>query len=104
VFFFAWACAAIGIVMSVFFFEKTRVLRIVLYIGEGVVMFASIYPIAGMINRRALALLFVGGLVYVAGMFFLRLGRKKEYAHTLFHLFVLTGSVTHFYVMVKYIF
>ena len=96
VFYFAWTCAAIGIVMSVAFFEKTRVLRMVLYIGEGVVMFASIYPIKGAIDKRPLGLLILGGLIYVAGTLFLRLGRTKEYAHTVFHLFVLMGSVTHF--------
>ncbi len=104
VFFFAWGCAVLGILMSVLFFEKTKTLRIILYVGEGIVMFASVYPITGMINKRALGLLIVGGLVYAAGMIFLRLGRKREYAHTVFHLFVLAGSLTHFYVMVKYIF
>jgi hemolysin III len=104
VFYFAWGCAVLGIAMSVLFFEKTKVLRIILYIGEGVVMFASVYPIVGLINKRALGLLIVGGLIYVAGMIFLRLGRKREYAHTVFHLFVLAGSLTHFYVMAQYIF
>jgi len=101
---FAWGCAALGIVMSVLFFEKTKALRIILYIGEGVVMFASVYPIVDLIDKRALGLLILGGLIYTAGMIFLRLGRKREYAHTVFHLFVLAGSLTHFYVMVKYIF
>lgn len=104
VFFFAWGCAALGIMMSVLFFEKTKAFRIMLYIGEGVVMFASVYPIVGLIDKHALGLLIVGGLVYTAGMIFLRLGRKKEYAHTVFHLFVLAGSLVHFYVMVQYIF
>lgn len=104
VFYFAWACAVVGILMSTVFFEKTRVLRMVLYIGEGVVMFASICPIKGAIDKCALGLLILGGLIYVAGTIFLRLGKKKEYAHTIFHLFVLAGSVMHFYVMVKYIF
>lgn len=104
VFYFAWVCAAIGILMSVLLFEKTKVLRMVLYIGAGVVMFASIYPIAGAIDKKALGLLILGGLIYTAGTLFLRLGMRKEYAHTIFHLFVLAGSVTHFYVMVKYIF
>ena len=67
-------------------------------------MFASIFPIRGSIDKRALGLLILGGLIYVAGTIFLRIGKKKEYAHTIFHLFVLAGSATHFYVMVKYIF
>ena len=100
----AWGCALVGILSTVFFFEKTKVLRIVLYIGEGVVMFSSVYPIIDMINKRALAILIFGGLIYVTGMIFLRWGIKKAYAHTIFHLFVLAGSVTHFYVMIKYIF
>jgi len=104
VFYFAWGCAALGIAMSVLFFEKTKKLRIMLYIGEGVVMFASVYPIVDLIDKRALGLLMIGGLVYTTGMLFLRLGKKREYAHTVFHLFVLAGSLLHFYVMVKYIF
>jgi hemolysin III len=104
VFFVAWGCALAGILSTVFFFEKTKTLRMLMYIGEGVVMFASVYPIIDMINKRALGILILGGLIYVAGMIFLRMGRKRAYAHTVFHLFVLAGSVTHFYVMIKYIF
>lgn len=100
----AWGCAFIGILSTVFFFTKTKVLRMVLYIGEGVVMFASVFPIIDIINKRALGILILGGLIYVAGMIFLRMGKTKAYAHTVFHLFVLAGSLTHFYVMIKYIF
>ncbi len=103
VFYVAWGCAFIGILSTVFFFTKTKVFRMVLYIGEGVVMLASVYPIVSMINMRALGILILGGLIYVAGMIFLRIGKTKAYAHTVFHLFVLAGSTAHFYVMVKYI-
>ncbi len=104
VFFVAWSCALAGILSTVFFFNRTKVLRMLLYVGEGVVMFASVFPIADQINKRALGILIAGGFIYVIGMIFLRMGRTKAYAHTVFHLFVLAGSLTHFYVMVEYIF
>ncbi len=104
IFFFAWACAIIGIVMSAVAFEKTKAARLILYIGEGLIMFASVLPIKGSIIPRALHLLFFGSLIYVAGMFFLWLGKTKKYAHGVFHIVVIMGSLVHFYVMLKYIF
>jgi len=100
----AWSCAAAGILSTVFFFEKTKALRIVLYLGEGVVMFASVFPVIDRIDRTALGLLIAGGLIEAAGMIFLRLGKRMEFAHTVFHLFVLAGCAVHFYVMIQYLF
>jgi len=100
----AWLCAAAGIASTVLFFEKTKALRIVLYLGEGVVMFASVFPVIDRIDKTALGLLILGGLIDAAGMIFLRLGKRMEFAHTVFHLFVLAGCAVHFYVMIRYIF
>lgn len=104
IFAFAWGCAFLGIIMSVFFFEKTRVWRMVLYVGQGIIMFAVSFPLIGQINKKAFLLFLLGAFVFVFGMIFLRLGVKYKYMHTVFHLFVLAGSAVHFYTMLKYIF
>lgn len=100
----AWGCAATGILSTVFFFEKTKALRIVLYLGEGVVMFSSVFPILDLIDLRALLLLIAGGLIQVFGLIFLRLGKTVEFAHMVFHLVVIAGCSVHFYVMISYLF
>lgn len=100
----AWGCAAAGILSTVFFFEKTKALRIILYLGEGVVMFASVFPILDRIDLKALLLLILGGLIQASGLIFLRLGITVEFAHAVFHLIVIAGCAVHFYVMLRYLF
>lgn len=104
VFLTAWGCAVVGIASTVLFFQKTRVLRIVMYIAEGVVMFSSVFPILDEIDKSALGILLLGGLVYILGMLFLRWGQKRQYAHNVFHIFVLAGSAIHFYAINEYMF
>ncbi|NLP47876.1 MAG: hypothetical protein GX345_02915 [Clostridiales bacterium] len=104
IFIFAWACALTGLAMSLFFFEKTRILRMVLYVGQGIIMFAVSYPLIDLIDKNSFLSFLLGGAVFLIGMIFLRLGVKHRYMHTVFHLFVLAGCAIHFYAMLKYVF
>ncbi|HOO25919.1 MAG TPA: hemolysin III family protein [Clostridiales bacterium] len=104
IFVFAWFCALAGIIMSVFFFEKTRLWRMILYVGQGIIMFGVSVDLLGLLNKNSFLLFLFGGAVFVAGMIFLRLGVKREYMHAVFHVFALAGSAIHFYAMLKYVF
>lgn len=104
VFAFAWTSAAVGVGSSFVFFEKTKVLRLILNIATGLILFASVIPITDRLNPAGLGALWAGALLYAAGLVFFRLGKTIRYAHTVFHLFVLAGSAVHVYAMVVYIF
>ena len=104
VFCVAWLSAVIGILSAVFFFEKSKAVRMVLYIGEGFVMITSVLPIIDSIDKTAYATLWLGCGVLLLGAVLFGLGRKYAQLHTVFHVFVLAGTAIHFYGIATYVF
>jgi hemolysin III len=91
-----WALALFGIAMkfiSVFRFQK---LAIALYLFMGWLGVIAAKEIAGAISTPSLVLLVAGGLSYTAGVIFYAL-RKMPFNHGVWHIFVLCGSVSHFF-------
>ena len=76
-----------------------------------VVWAVSFFVAADLFNRReqllparALALrwLLIGGLAYTGGIFFFAF-RRMPYSHAVWHLFVLAGSICHFFAITLYV-
>ena len=58
-----------------------------------------IYPIAKYYKGESMVpfiLAVVGGVAYSVGVIFYKMGKKKPYFHSIFHLFVLAGTLMHF--------
>jgi hemolysin III len=101
--FFAWGGLIAGVLATVFSFEKTKVLQMVLYIGIGWVSLIAVRPLIRSFDRAGFWLILAGGVVYTLGVIFYGLGRKVKYMHALFHVFVLGGSVLHFIAIFQYV-
>ncbi len=106
VFFTGWFCALFGIVTKLFFFnnEKLKIACMAVYFTGGAAMLFSAVPRLGSIDKTGFLLLCLGCLAYTAGAVFCKLGIKRPWLHTVFHIFVLAGSIIHFYVIYNYIF
>ena len=101
IFSIVWAIAVFGIVLYAFFKNKFKVLNIVSYIVMGWVVVIAIPEIIQFFKMNdAMAgfyLLLAGGLSYTLGVIFYALQTKNlRYFHTIWHLFVLGGSICHF--------
>lgn len=90
-----WLIALLGISMKIFFFSKTKALSLVLYIIMGWLIVAASKPIISILPTGILNLLIAGGLCYSLGIIFY-ITPKIPYNHTIWHIFVLAGSLTHF--------
>jgi hemolysin III len=44
-----------------------------------------------------------GGILYTTGVFFYLIDEKYAHSHGVFHLFVLAGSVLHFFVVLFFV-
>ena len=101
-----WFCAAFGIITKLFFFnnEKLKIICMAVYFIGGAAMLFSAVPRLGSIDKTGFALLCAGCAAYTAGAVFCKLGIKRPWLHTVFHIFVLAGSILHFYVIYSYIF
>lgn len=90
-----WALAAAGIVFKLFFVGRFRALSTAIYVAMGWVALVAIEPMLQRLSAATLAWLLAGGIAYTAGTAFYH-NRRLPYAHAVWHLFVLTGSVCHF--------
>lgn len=96
-----WICAAMGIVLNAISLEKTAKLSMVLYVAMGWSIVAVFGDIVRALPQAAFWLLLLGGVSYTGGIVFYAI--KKKYMHSIWHLFVLMGSILHFLCIVVYV-
>lgn len=98
-----WACAIIGILLNAINLEKYQVISNIMYLGMGWMIIISFNSIRKEILLPGLILLVLGGIVYTIGAVLYGLGAKKKYLHSIFHFFVLGGSILHFLSILLYV-
>ena len=96
-----WACAVAGIVMNAISLEKTEKLSMVLYVIMGWAIVFVIKDVVRALWGPGFWLLLAGGLAYTGGIVFYKM--KFKYMHSIWHLFVLAGSVLHYLCIVMYV-
>jgi hemolysin III len=90
-----WTLAIIGVVFKLFFTGRFKGLSTLIYIAMGWIIVFAIQPLIQQVDAVTIAWLFGGGVAYTAGTVFY-MSRRIPYAHAIWHLFVLLGSVCHF--------
>jgi hemolysin III len=89
-----WGLALMGMVFKLFFTGKLESLSIGIYIGMGWLAIIAIKPFLHAIPFAGLMWVVAGGVFYTSGIIFYASDRVR-YAHTVWHLFVLLGSLCH---------
>lgn len=96
-----WALALGGIVFKIFFFEKFKMLSVLFYVGMGWLVVIAGKPVLEMVPTSVNLWLLIGGIFYTVGVVFY-ITKKIPFQHGIWHLFVLCGSVSHFFGMLQY--
>ncbi len=91
-----WALALTGITLKFWFTGRFRLASTLLYIGMGWLVLIALRPMLQAVPAAALWWLLAGGLSYTLGTVFY-LWKSLPYHHAVWHLFVLGGSVCHFW-------
>ena len=55
------------------------------------------------LNASAIWLLVLGGLAYTIGVIFYIMQKKVKYMHSIWHLWILAGSLLHFLCIILYV-
>jgi len=97
-----WAAAAFGVAIKLLNRLKHRLVSTGLYLAMGWVVVFAAGPLMANVPTAGLALLVAGGLSYTLGAFVFLLDNKVKYSHFVWHLFVLGGSVCHFFAALWY--
>lgn len=94
----------ISIFLTLTSFNKTKAVRMVLYIVIGLCAFSSLFVIGDKVNPDGVKLVLAGNGAYIVGLILFAVGAKKQYFHTIFHTFVILGAAIHFLNLYLYIF
>jgi hemolysin III len=97
-----WLLAIAGIVYKSLAIDKHNTASAVLYLAMGWLAVFFIVPLWHALPFTAIALLIAGGLFYTVGMLFFSFDRIR-YFHSIWHLFVLGGSICHFFMILQYV-
>jgi hemolysin III len=102
VFGIVWSLAIIGILGHLTAFHRWTAGSLTLYLAMGWTAVIAARPIIEAIEPGGLLLLLAGGLSYTGGVVFF-LYERLPYNHAIWHLFVLTGSLSHFLAILFYV-
>ena len=91
-----WGLALAGIVIRSIFLTKFRKLMVGIYLAMGWMFMIAIIPLIKNLPGISLAFLLIGGGCYSLGVIFY-IWRNLKYSHGIWHLFVLAGSIMHFF-------
>lgn len=91
-----WLIALTGVIIELATGLKYKKLSLSLYLGMGWLVIVAIEPMLRYVDTPGLLLLLAGGLSYSFGVIFY-VWKGLFLHHLIWHLFVLAGSVLHFF-------
>ena len=98
-----WGLAAVGITLCALNMQKFRALSMILYLGMGWCITFSFDVLCQAVPTGGIVLLLSGGAAYTLGAVIFGFGKLHTYVHSIFHLFVLTGSILHFLAVLLFV-
>ncbi len=98
-----WGIALAGIIFKIFFTGRYEKLSLILYLVMGWIVVIAIHPLVQHLQPKGIFLLLCGGLFYTVGTIFYIKDEKYKFSHAIWHLFVLAGSICHFFAILTYV-
>jgi hemolysin III len=98
-----WTLALFGIVVDTLRGEGGRLLSVCIYLLMGWLIVFALGPIVAALPPAGFRWLVAGGLFYTVGVVFYALDNRWPWCHGIWHLFVLAGSVSHYFAILLYL-
>ena len=96
-----WGMAIFGVVLKAVSGTKCKRLSMFLYLAMGWLILIAVRPVLSAVPVSGLVLIAAGGVAYTSGVAFFAAERMR-YSHSVWHLFVLAGSVCHVFAVLWY--
>ena len=90
-----WAAAIAGVILNAIRVERFKVVSMICYLMMGWVVVLCMGTLRRNLSGVGFWCLLIGGILYTIGALLYGVGKKIPYMHSVFHLFVLMGSVLH---------
>jgi len=97
-----WGIAVVGIVLKLFFVHKFVFLSTLAYIMMGWIIVFAWGPLTEAMHQNGILFLVIGGIVYTVGAIFY-VWKGIPYHHVIWHIFVVVGSILHFFAVFFYV-
>ena len=101
IFGFVWGCAALGITFTAIDLHKFTKLAMACYFSMGWCILVCVVPTFKVLGFWGSAFILIGGIVYCIGVAFYAI--NKRYLHSIFHIFVVLGSILQFFGILFYV-
>lgn len=102
-----WSLAILGMILKLVWFNAPRWLYTAFYLVMGWLVVVAIFPMARAIPPAGMWLLFAGGISYTLGAIIYgtkwpRRNAKVFGFHEIFHIFIIIGSIFHYFFILRY--
>lgn len=98
-----WALAAVAVTLTAIDLRRYRVFSMICYIGIGWAVVFKVDLLIRAVGWPGFWLILAGGLAYTVGAVLYGVGKKRRYMHSIFHMFVLAGSILHLLAILLYV-
>lgn len=98
-----WGLAILGIVLNSIDIKRFKVFSMICYLLMGWFIIMKVNILPELLTMNGFILLLAGGIAYTIGAIIYGLGKKHKYAHSIFHLFILLGSILQFFCILLYV-
>ena len=98
-----WGLSALAITLTAIDLRKYRIFSMICYLGMGWAAVFKIGLVYQAVGRAGFSLILAGGIAYTIGAVLYGMGKKRRYMHSIFHLFVVAGSVLHALAILLYV-
>ena len=99
---FEWAMVALATTLTAIDLKKYNVFSMICYIGMGWAIIPFCRQVIDTMGMGGFGFLLAGGIAYTIGSILYGLGSKKRWMHSVFHIFVVLGSVLQFFAVLFY--
>ena len=93
-FIFVWTCALAGTIVSFIRLKEHSNVETFCFVGMGLSILVAFKPLMTCVSEAAIIWLIAEGVSYITGAVFYSFNKTK-YMHSVFHFFVLAGSICH---------
>lgn len=93
---FQWALAALCVTLTAIDLKKYKVFSMICYIFMGWAILPFFAQTREVLTQSGFLLLLFGGISYTIGAILYGIGKKKRWMHSVFHIFVVLGSLLQF--------
>lgn len=98
-----WLFAILGIVLNAIDIKRYKVFSMICYLAMGWCIIFKIGSLPELLTQTGFVLLLSGGICYTIGAVLYGIGKKKKYLHSIFHLFIVLGSILQFFCILLFV-